>query len=79
MDFCTGGQKVLSACIRAGEPEDLVAGLDPTWHEEAQTLLHVWEQAVRASSAVENWHSILPFGSSSWPLSSYACEVFCPA
>jgi hypothetical protein len=39
--------------------KDLVAGLDPTWHEEAQTLLHVWEQAVRESLAVENWHSIV--------------------
>src|SRR5712692_8348229 len=37
----------------------LLAGLDPAWREEAQTLLHVWEHAVRASSAVENWHSIL--------------------
>jgi len=39
--------------------KDLLAGLDPAWREEAQTLLHVWEHAVRASSAVENWHSIL--------------------
>jgi transposase-like protein len=39
--------------------KDLLAGLDPTWREEAQALLHVWEHTVRASSAVENWHSIL--------------------
>ncbi len=39
--------------------KDLLAGFDPTWREEAQALLHVWEQTVRASSAVENWHSIL--------------------
>jgi transposase-like protein len=39
--------------------KDLLAGLDPAWREEAQALLHMWEHAVRASSAVENWHSIL--------------------
>ncbi len=39
--------------------KDLLAGLDPAWREEAQALLHVWEHAVRASSAVENWHSIV--------------------
>lgn len=38
---------------------DLVAGFDPTWREEAQALLQVWEHTVRASSVVENWHSIL--------------------
>jgi transposase-like protein len=39
--------------------KDLLAGLDPAWREEAQALLHMWEHAVRASSAVENWHSIV--------------------
>jgi hypothetical protein len=39
--------------------KDLLASLDPAWREEAQALLHVWEHTVRASSAVENWHSIL--------------------
>jgi transposase-like protein len=39
--------------------KELLAGLDPTWREEAHALLQVWEQAVRASSAVENWHSIV--------------------
>lgn len=39
--------------------KDLVEGFDPAWREEAQALLHVWEQTVRASSAVENWHSIV--------------------
>jgi transposase-like protein len=37
----------------------LLAGFDPTWREEAQVLLLLWEHTVRASSAVENWHSIL--------------------
>ncbi len=39
--------------------KDLVEGFDPAWREEAQALLHVWEQTVRASSAVENWQSIV--------------------
>jgi transposase-like protein len=39
--------------------QELLAGLDPAWREAAQALLHVWEYTVRASSAVENWHSIL--------------------
>jgi hypothetical protein len=34
-------------------------GFDPTWREQAQVLLQEWEHAVRASSAVENWHSIV--------------------
>jgi hypothetical protein len=34
----------------------------PEWHEHARALLSTWDQAVRASSCVENWHSVLrPF------------------
>jgi hypothetical protein len=34
----------------------------PPWREWAQKLICAWEQAVRASSCVENWHSVLrPF------------------
>ena len=29
------------------------------WQPAARLLIHAWETAVRASSAVENWHSIL--------------------
>lgn len=39
--------------------DELLDGLDPAWRAFAQVLLQAWEQAVRASSAVENWHSIV--------------------
>jgi transposase-like protein len=39
--------------------KQLVEGFDPAWREEAQALLDAWERTVRASSAVENWHSIV--------------------
>ena len=39
--------------------KQLVEGFDPAWREEVQALLHAWERTVRASSAVENWHSIV--------------------
>ncbi len=38
---------------------DLLQSIDPAWQAVAQTLLSCWDQAVRASSAVENWHSIV--------------------
>ncbi len=38
---------------------ELLDGFAPAWREEAQALLLAWERAVRASSAVENWHSIV--------------------
>src|SRR5713226_5780583 len=37
----------------------LLQGLDPAWRASASDLLAAWDQAVRASSAVENWHSIV--------------------
>lgn len=40
-------------------PEHLVAGLPEAWRPIAGVLLRTWEGAVRASSVVENWHSIL--------------------
>jgi hypothetical protein len=39
--------------------KELLDGFDPAWREAAQVLLQAWEHAVRASSAVENWHSIV--------------------
>jgi hypothetical protein len=39
--------------------DDLVAQLPPAWQTAARVLISSWESAVRASSAVENWHSIL--------------------
>ncbi len=36
--------------------------MPPDWRSSADRLLQAWDEAVRASSAVENWHSILrPF------------------
>lgn len=37
----------------------LLDGLHPAWHEQARCLLDAWRLAVRASSVVENWHSIV--------------------
>lgn len=45
--------------LLASHPEELLLGLAPAWREGAQGLFSAWEQAVRASSAVENWHSVL--------------------
>jgi hypothetical protein len=41
------------------DTEQLVANLPEGWHAAARVLIHAWETATRASSAVENWHSIL--------------------
>jgi hypothetical protein len=38
---------------------DLVAGLAPAWQQAARALITAWHSAVRASSAAENWHSLL--------------------
>jgi hypothetical protein len=37
----------------------LLQCIDPAWRAVASDLLAAWDQAVRASSAVENWHSIV--------------------
>ena len=37
----------------------LVAALPLQWRAAARVVVHAWETAGRASSAVENWHSIL--------------------
>ena len=37
----------------------LVAALPLAWQAAARVVLHAWATAGRASSAVENWHSIL--------------------
>jgi hypothetical protein len=41
------------------QTEDLLALLPEEWHPMATRLLAAWDDAVRASSAVENWHSVL--------------------
>jgi len=39
--------------------EHLLQSIHPAWRAVASRLLAAWDQAVRASSAVENWHSIV--------------------
>jgi hypothetical protein len=45
--------------ILGEQPKHLLEAMDPAWHEQAARLLEGWSGAVRASSAVENWHSIV--------------------
>ena len=45
--------------ILGAQPEHLLEALHPAWREQAGSLLHRWQRAVRASSVVENWHSIV--------------------
>jgi len=45
--------------ILGEQPQQLLAALDPAWHTTAARLLEAWNRAVRASSAVENWHSLV--------------------
>jgi hypothetical protein len=39
--------------------KELLQGIPSFWQADASQLLSAWDQAVRASSAVENWHSIV--------------------
>ena len=43
----------------AMDAAQLVAALPPAWQAAARVVVQAWERAGRASSAVENWHSIL--------------------
>jgi len=45
--------------ILGEQPQQLLAAMDPAWRAAAGRLLEVWNRAVRASSVVENWHSIV--------------------
>jgi hypothetical protein len=45
--------------ILGEQPKHLLEAMDPAWREQAARLLDAWSLAVRASSAVENWHSIV--------------------
>jgi len=45
--------------ILGQQPKHLLEALDPAWREQASRLLDAWQRAVRASSVVENWHSIV--------------------
>jgi hypothetical protein len=39
--------------------EDLLQSVPLAWRADASCLLSAWDQAVRTSSAVEHWHSIV--------------------
>ncbi len=41
------------------QPQQVLGAMDPAWRAAAARLLATWNQAVRASSVVENWHSIV--------------------
>jgi hypothetical protein len=41
------------------QSEQVVAGLPAAWRAAARVVFQAWDGAVRASRAVENWHSIL--------------------
>jgi hypothetical protein len=45
--------------ILGPHPDDLLALLPECWRAAARVLMTAWEEALRSSSAVENWHSIL--------------------
>jgi hypothetical protein len=45
--------------ILGEQPKHLLEAMDPAWREQATHLLEGWSRAVRASSAVENWHSLV--------------------
>ena len=49
----------LRRAILGPTSEHLLQGIRPAWRAVASSLLAAWDQAVRASSAVENWHSIV--------------------
>jgi hypothetical protein len=49
----------LRRAILGPSSTQLLQSIPSQWHAEACALLSAWDQAVRASSAVENWHSIL--------------------
>lgn len=52
----------LHRAILGPKTEQLAADFAPDWQPVVAKLFAVWDQAVRSSSAVENWHSVLrPF------------------
>ncbi len=67
-DLCTvvgtGGLALLAwawqrRAILGPSTEDLLASLPEAWRPAARVLMATWDGAARASSAVENWHSIV--------------------
>ena len=49
----------LRRAVLGPSSKHLLHCIDPAWRAGASDLLAAWDQAVRASSAVENWHSIV--------------------
>ena len=49
----------LQRAILGPKTEKLVTDFPPVWQPAVKGLLDAWDDAVRSSSAVENWHSIL--------------------
>ena len=49
----------LRRAILGPSSSELLQSIPSDWHADASPLLNAWDQAVRASSAVENWHSIV--------------------
>jgi len=45
--------------ILGEQPQQLLALLNPAWRVPAARLMAAWNGVVRASSAVENWHSLV--------------------
>jgi transposase-like protein len=45
--------------ILGPDPDMLLAGLPEAWRAAARVVMAAWERVGRASSAVENWHSIV--------------------
>lgn len=45
--------------ILGEQPQQLLDAMAPAWREPASCLMSAWNRAVRASSVVENWHSIV--------------------
>jgi hypothetical protein len=43
----------------ASSRDELVKGFPPPWQPRVKQLFLAWDRAVRASSVVENWHSLL--------------------
>jgi hypothetical protein len=49
----------LHRAILGPKTEKLVTDFPPAWQPVVKALFDAWQEAVRSSSAVENWHSIL--------------------
>ncbi len=45
--------------ILGEQPQQLLEAMHPAWRATACRLLDAWNQAIRASSIIENWHSIV--------------------